>query len=62
MVVVVKGTNEWQMGRYMYQRPHLIHEVNIDGSACHGPDRSIHCPTDQVPDGFGHYRRHGEVM
>ena len=61
MVVVAKSMNMRQMGRYMYQRPHLIHEVDIDGSACHGPDGSIRRPTDQVPDAFGHHRRRGGV-
>ena len=61
MVVAVKGTNTWRKGRYMYQRPHPIHEVDIDGSAYHGPDGSMHCPTDQVLDAFGHHRRRGEV-
>ena len=60
-MVVVKGANMRQVGRCMYERPHPIHEVDIDGSTCHGPDGTMHCPTDQVPDAFGHYRRRGGV-
>ena len=46
VVAMVKGAEMWQIGRDMYQMPHLTHEADTPTKAtrivtCHGPDMLV---------------------